>query len=950
MKDYGVIMRTLLAIGLLFFTNPAFALQPTTYPTRGYVSRACGLDFDHDTIFGEAGDCDKLCHGSSAASTVANPAGGNYQQVFVSCATGSDAAAGTSAAPFKSITKALTVTPSAGNSLVVCFRSDSNGCTPTGSGVGSQAETYPLIAKAGVAGSYNWPASGSRERAVDLSTKPSMILGWDFDGDSSYPPHDTDDVSIANLASTKNRFLLNDSGADDYDVGHFTVKNIIRNADGGSDPYYYFHRFLGSVGPWDRVRFHDIVGQNISSTGDLGGGDISFYMGNSAGAIRSFIVDNLLWEYGGYVFRGSGCDQPSCVQGPWLIKNITANQVGTPTQRVIFWKVWDYINNIDIVDNKIINTTAATQCQTVANPSGCGQNGVGGGIGFVQCVQDITFRNNYLENLAAPIRYEAHNVGFCDDVTRGVSRPLKNIKIDANEIANTIAWNWGVDAIGGYSSTHNDNYIQSMQITNNNIWTTQRAYEVCIQIHMSHRVGAIEDGVLIAGNSCYGEFSKRGATLTFGAYDGSETNPYNNVIVENNAFVATSGRQVCLDYNPSAAIWRNNTFSTSGSFNTGAATQCQSSVAYSTFNSTVAGSNQKNCSASFVAPNIGDLRLTAGDTCARNSGFNIVSAVPKDYMGNNRKTVNEDIGMISDSGGIEQPTPTATSTATVTSTPAATPTRTATPTPTITSTPASTATTTPTTTATPTLSPTPTATQTSTPTTMPTMTPSGTKFGNSTDGGGAAAFWNGLISCTDIPTGSSVNGYTTNSCTFRQRGGSGSYKCALYSATADPNKVPLCSAEGTSGTGNIDFTLPLTTCGTLLPSTTYRMCYNVSSSSILLADVDPATTAAVCAGTIGCATCGYYTDPYDFTNDFPNPLGTPSRDGCQQNVFLNANAVATAGATPTATITPTPTATPTATATKTATPTPTPTSTGPTPTPVYIRVDGWFLGGVQIGE
>src|SRR4029079_14879877 len=120
-----------LIIGLVLGLLPA----STALAARGYVSRPCGFDLNHNGVIGEPADCN-ICGQSDGTLSVG---GSSYTQVYVDCSAGNDWPAGARSSPLRTLARARRRTPRWGASLAVCFRGT---CA-------SGTETFPLNPPAG---------------------------------------------------------------------------------------------------------------------------------------------------------------------------------------------------------------------------------------------------------------------------------------------------------------------------------------------------------------------------------------------------------------------------------------------------------------------------------------------------------------------------------------------------------------------------------------------------------------------------------------------------------------------------------------------------------------------------------------------------------------------------------------------------------------------------------
>jgi hypothetical protein len=98
--------------------------------------------------------------------------------VYVDCSAGNNSNAGTRSAPLRTIASALQRSPSSGATLAVCVKGT---CA-------SGTESFPLSPPAGLTGSYSRSTSPSENAPFNFPTKPTILSGWDANGDGNYPP------------------------------------------------------------------------------------------------------------------------------------------------------------------------------------------------------------------------------------------------------------------------------------------------------------------------------------------------------------------------------------------------------------------------------------------------------------------------------------------------------------------------------------------------------------------------------------------------------------------------------------------------------------------------------------------------------------------------------------------------------------------------------------------
>ncbi|MEM8933622.1 MAG: hypothetical protein AAGE94_20705, partial [Acidobacteriota bacterium] len=216
----------------------------------GYTPRACGFDLDDDGLIGEPEDDCRVCH-----PAVTDPDGDGVDEVsiYVDCDAGRDAPdCGSADSPCASLSFAWGPIASsradenADGESIVCFR-------------GTCREDAPLSpAVGGAEGTVEVAAGDGRARAFERPANPTMLVGWDTDGDREYPPVDRDDVAV--LTGDADRAIVLDARHDRVELAHFTVRGHGRasDAEGRGAKNTGFLGFGPNQGELDHVHVHDL--------------------------------------------------------------------------------------------------------------------------------------------------------------------------------------------------------------------------------------------------------------------------------------------------------------------------------------------------------------------------------------------------------------------------------------------------------------------------------------------------------------------------------------------------------------------------------------------------------------------------------------------------------------------------------------------------------------------
>jgi len=199
------------ALIAIMFCGLAFA---DNGDTRGYVARACGFDLDDDGIIGEASDC-TICDGSTT-----DPDGdGTAEDInYVQAQTGTNSTTcGASGTPCATIAYVLAGSNSSFANVV-------NGPADGAEDIICIAGTFTSVNLAanisGVTGNH------TNRHSHEYPTDPFMIVGWDTDGDGSYPPFDTDDTAVIDGGGTSNTFIDASDNTSYVEIAHIAVKDI----------------------------------------------------------------------------------------------------------------------------------------------------------------------------------------------------------------------------------------------------------------------------------------------------------------------------------------------------------------------------------------------------------------------------------------------------------------------------------------------------------------------------------------------------------------------------------------------------------------------------------------------------------------------------------------------------------------------------------------------------
>ena len=598
-------------------------------PARGYQPRGCGFDMNRDGRIGDPLDC-QVCNGVNAL----NP--GNLDPdfdgiaediIYVDCDNGSNFVnCGPPGAPCKTIQYAWDTRgdgPGDGAEDIICFRGTCN-----------NVEFYSP-SNSGVPGTYRVTASGSQVRDWRYPRNPTMLVGWDTDGDGAYPPEDPDDVSVLDGAGLDRAFRL-DSDTDYLEMAHFTVRNYGRYTPGADDTG--FLRFGPTADLQQFQYFHDLhllhINMDRETTSRVA--MVSFFPTNSVPQWIQFA--NLYAPNNGQWFaRGSGYDDPPDF-GPLRFINITRTShscdfsvCGSNAGSTVF-KLWGYLTGVEILDSIWDANPRAWEPKDVGGPSGSSF------VTAAHCSQDWMVRNNEVIDFKNPFIVQGYANGFCN---YPAARPTDEVHFDGNIVRNTYEpWLFGDHGIriedGG---TRAGEVIEDVYVTNN-FMSSSTGWEMAVWINAGHDAIPPTGTITVANNTLYGNIN-RYATVAIGNVEGPDrVFPHQNIRLENNifgGFIRTDNGEQDLNiqttYAPSNLISERNVFGPDGLFrwNDGGRTGLS---AWRT--NTGQDLTSLTCEPSFVDASSGDFHLDPSDTCAYNRGLDALVWLTQDIDGHPR--------------------------------------------------------------------------------------------------------------------------------------------------------------------------------------------------------------------------------------------------------------------------------------------------------------------------
>ena len=533
-------VRTRLALAaacLLLLATAAVAAAPP----RGYQPRACGFDLDDDGVIGEPLDDCRICDGATA-----DPDGDGVAEdlIYVDCQSGADTGScGAPNDPCRSITHAWTVRadgPGDGAEDVICFR-------------GVCAESGIVPAHGGVGGVRVSPASGSQARNWRYPADPTMLVGWDADGDGIYPPEDGDDQAVLSGWGLDRAFYI-DRQSDFLEMAHFRVAGYGTNTGALQTG---FLRFGPRSGTLVHLHFHDLELHAINRARTTPPSQASsvivfnLFSGNTRPRWVSF--ENLLvTENGAWFARGEAVPQsgPLAEIGPYRFQHVTRtargcnfSQCGDAAATTGF-RLWGYMTGIEVIDSVWDANVAAWEPKPEGGPIGARL------MSIAQCSRDWDVRNNEIIDHKVAIDVQGFSDGFCDD---GDARPVEDVWIDANVIRNDYApWRFGdvaVQLIAGGDSA--GEWIGDVRITNN-LCPTSTGWEAAIWMRHGHQNQPVDGEIAIVNNTFRSDVNRHGA-IVLGDVEGSDFPRLpRNVRLDNNLILGldAADRAILTTYQP----------------------------------------------------------------------------------------------------------------------------------------------------------------------------------------------------------------------------------------------------------------------------------------------------------------------------------------------------------------------------------------------------------------
>jgi hypothetical protein len=588
----------------------AFLVAGAASARQGYTPRACGLDMNRNGIVGEPADC-HVCDGTT---TDPDFDGIDEDINYVDSVGGVDlATCGSAQAPCASLPWVL-----AGSNTLYPKRADGGLSDPEDilcvKGVHTLSSTLALRSS-GTVGSYaadlhpqdaaTW--GPDHDESFRYASDPFLLVGWDADGDGSYPPFDADDRAeiVANPSNKLFRALA--VTGDQIEIAHLTWSDF-----GEGDTTGASATGLVDVGPaTDLLYLHDLVLRDVNRASRHNSGRILVSLFNADGSSYFAFVNNSVERMAGYGFRGScaGCTDFRIDHNTATVEAVNS---GSTTEPGVTWfRAWDTMDRVSVSFNHVD-----------ANPDlwlpGAGDNTLG--IAASICVRDFVARGNRLIDFREAFRIRlTTTTGECG------ARPVDNVTIDRNVLSQAYApftndrFLWAEQGSGDP-----DMYLQNL-VFSNNVMSNTVPMQDALLIWGGSNETDFAGTYHVVNNTVHGSFAGD-------AFEFDDVAAHNaDVVLRNNLVAGSMTRNVDYLYADSVLVSDHNVWESTADFRHRGA----SATSFSAWQALGFDGAGDDCAATFVAPPF-DLHLAAGDTCAGDQGSSLPEQTTVDLDGEAR--------------------------------------------------------------------------------------------------------------------------------------------------------------------------------------------------------------------------------------------------------------------------------------------------------------------------
>jgi hypothetical protein len=538
---------------------------------KGYHARACGFDMNRNGIIGEPADC-KVCDG---VTTDPDEDGLPEDIIYIDTANGNDGNTGTPENPFATIAAAVTYVNAngTGEEDILCL-----------SGTDSSA----ALDISGKTGTYTIGG-------ISYPEQPAMLVGWDKNGNGSYPPFDTLDTAVLSGALD-----LDSDDVDYFELGHVTLSDISGNAIDARDPSANNH-----------LHFHDLRLHNINQGVAQNDSKHAVLLGGS----------NIVFENSELINFGSfGIKHQGGTQQNLYFNHIHGEAIGASANPMLFFKFLG-----GTVDNLTIQNSILDGKVSIWNGGTAGAKGLSIEGGY----RSVRIRDNDFKDMATPIYL---------DPSTNPSQSTDNVTIERNlfEISSMTSFKRGVHVdVGGASA---NSLVENFALLNN-VFTAQSGqfYTYTVYLDLTNSNALPTGMVKVIGNTL-----TAGSATNYGFYiGGSLANDHPNFLFFNN-ITHNYKYPVYVQSNPTNFVGGGNVYhatTTQYFWNNGSRTFAQF-INGSNANTT----GDQECSPTFVDAANQDFHLDTADTCAKDMGQDISSYLTIDKDSKPRSAANPDAG------------------------------------------------------------------------------------------------------------------------------------------------------------------------------------------------------------------------------------------------------------------------------------------------------------------
>ncbi len=502
---------------------------------KGYTPRACGLDMNRNGVIGEPAD--RLV----ADGKTSDPDGDGIDEdiIYVCSETGANwPNDGSIDQPVRTIQYALEIAdgPEDGAEDIICISGTFN-------------ESIHLI-KGGVPGHYE-------RDGFQFPKNPTMIVGWDRDGDGEYPPYDKDDIAVLDGQNRLDMAITNRPNKISYfELAHLTITNYGRQPDNVTlDQMDRGAIRLSGIGSGEQshLYIHDVEFQGVNKSAPSESATIVVSFWSRKNTLRHVaFINNLVNEFSSYCFRGA----PHNGSGHFRFQNNTfkfygvtdPNLAETAFSYAAVAKMWSNHSNVEYIDNVIDG-----------NPRAWRPKGYLSGIRSGHGTENYTIRGNVLIDLGTPISVKGY-AGRQFVYTH----PSNNLRIDRNIIVNTYDdFRKPVKGILIMAGRTQNATVADVAITNNVFYSSSEWN--AIRCHAANNEGPQPGTITITGNTFYGAFDSDEFAHIY-INPGRRKFPQNNFVVTNNVFANGGGEHpnVIASYAPSNWSAGGNVYDTGG--------------------------------------------------------------------------------------------------------------------------------------------------------------------------------------------------------------------------------------------------------------------------------------------------------------------------------------------------------------------------------------------------